>query len=48
MDHGLMTGMFIAGILLSAFPIALGVAIGVRALRYYREWRASEGSARSG
>lgn len=39
MDHGLMLGMLVGGILLSAFPIALGVAIGVKAYRYYRGWR---------
>jgi hypothetical protein len=47
MDHGLMMGMLIGGIVLSAFPIALGVAIGVRAYRYYREWRAAEIAGRS-
>ncbi len=44
MDHGLMTGMLVAGVVLSAFPIALGVAIGVRAYRYYRDWRKAEGA----
>jgi hypothetical protein len=39
MDHGLMLGMLIAGIVLSAFPIALGVAIGVLALKHYRAAR---------
>ena len=43
MDHGLMTGMLVAGVVLSAFPIALGVAIGIRAYRYYRDWRNEEG-----
>jgi hypothetical protein len=42
MDHGLMTGMLVAGVVLSAFPIALGLAIGIRAYRYYREWRSEE------
>jgi hypothetical protein len=46
MDHGLMTGMLVAGIALSAFPIALGVAIAVKAYRYYRDWKAAEGSRR--
>lgn len=46
MDHGLMTGMLIGGIVLSVFPIAVGVAIGVRAYRYYREWRTEGGQQR--
>lgn len=46
MDHGLMTGMLVAGVVLSAFPIALGVAIGIRAYRYYREWRSAETDVR--
>lgn len=42
MDHGLMTGMMIGGILLSAIPIALGVALGVAGLRLYREQREAD------
>ena len=38
-DHGLMIGMLVAGVLLSAFPIALFVALGVAALREYRATR---------
>lgn len=33
MNHGLMQGMFWAGVLLSAVPVLLGIGIGVYALR---------------
>jgi hypothetical protein len=39
MDHGLMYGMLIAGIVLSAPPILLGVVVGVLALRHRRAGR---------
>lgn len=39
MDHGLMYGMLIAGIVLSAPPLLLGVVIGVLALRNRRAGR---------
>lgn len=42
MNDGLMYGMLIGGILLSAVPITLGIAVGVLALRHYREFRAAE------
>lgn len=37
-----MQGMIVGGILLSAFPIALGVALGVAGWRLYREQRTAE------
>lgn len=40
MDHGLMNGMLVAGVLLSAIPISLGIAVGVQVLRRYRASRA--------
>lgn len=42
MDHGLMVGMFVGGILLSAFPIALGVWLFVLGIRAYRAEQAVE------
>ena len=42
MDHGLMNGMLVAGVLLSAIPISLGIAVGVRVLRWHRASRAGE------
>jgi hypothetical protein len=44
MDHGLMTGMLLGGILLSVIPLIVGVALGVLAVRHYREERRAEGS----
>jgi len=40
MNHGLMTGMFWGGVLLSAFPVLLGVGILVYVLRSWRQERA--------
>jgi hypothetical protein len=40
MNHGVMIGMLWAGVLLSAIPVALGVGIGIYALRQYRKGRA--------
>lgn len=37
-----MQGMVLGGILLSAFPIALGIALGVAGWRLYREQRAAD------
>ena len=36
MNHGLMNGMFWAGVLLSSVPVLLGVAIGAFALRSWQ------------
>ena len=43
MDHGLMTGMLIAGILMSIFPITLGIALWMVAVRLYRAERRGDG-----
>lgn len=43
MDHGLMMGMLIGGVLLSAPPIALGIYLWVLYFRQYRIHR--EGQA---
>lgn len=42
MDHGLMVGMYIGGVLLSAPPIALWVALFVWGIRAYRAERTAE------
>jgi hypothetical protein len=42
MDHGLMMGMLIGGLLLSAVPLALGTALCVAGIRIYREERERE------
>lgn len=43
MDHGLMSGMLVAGIVLSAPPILLGVIVGVLALRHRLAGRSAPG-----
>jgi len=41
MDHGgMMQGMLVAGILLSVFPLALGIGLWVAFARRWREHRA--------
>jgi hypothetical protein len=39
MDHGVMVGMFIGGVVMMAPPVLLGVGIGVYV---YRQWRAGK------
>lgn len=49
MNEGLMTGMIWGGVLLSSFPIALGIGIGIYAFRRWRAERgASDGSGAAG
>lgn len=44
MDHsGMMLGMFLAGVLLSAPPLVLGIVIGVAVLRHRRAERGGAG-----
>lgn len=45
MDSGLMTGMFWGGVLLMAFPVLLGIGIGLFVLHRYRSGRRSEPDA---
>lgn len=40
MSHGLMSGMFWGGVLLSAIPVMAGIGIGVFILRAWRHERA--------
>jgi hypothetical protein len=42
MDHGLMTGMYVAGVIFSAVPLAVAIAFGVFLLRQLRAARADE------
>ncbi len=44
MDHGLMHGMFWAGVLLSSIPVLLGIGI---AAYVVREWRIDRDSRRA-
>lgn len=39
MDDGLRTGMFLAGVVMAAAPVALGIAITVWLVRMYRRER---------
>lgn len=39
MSHGLMHGMFWAGVLLSAIPVLLGLAVAIYALRAWQHDR---------
>lgn len=39
MSHGLMHGMFWAGVLLSAIPVLLGIGIGVYVVRIWQRDR---------
>jgi hypothetical protein len=49
MDHGLMVGMLIGGILMSVFPIALFIVMFVVGFRLYRaEQSAERGEAEVG
>lgn len=41
MDHGLMSGMFWGGVLLSSVPISLGIGIGIYVLRRHLADRGS-------
>jgi hypothetical protein len=45
MNHGLMNGMFWAGVLLSSIPVMLGIAI---AAYVVREWKADRDRRRAG
>lgn len=40
MNHGLMTGMFWGGVLLSAIPVLAGIGMGVYIARTWRTERA--------
>jgi hypothetical protein len=42
MDHGLMVGMFVGGVLLSALPIGLSIALCVAGYRAYRAEQEAE------
>lgn len=48
MDHGLMQGMLLGGVLLSSVPVLLGIGIGIYVLRRFRTDRSSHprGAAR--
>ena len=41
MSHGLMEGMLLGGLLMSAIPLALGIGVALWALRRRREARAA-------
>lgn len=42
MDHRLMMGMFIGGVVMMAPPVLLGIAV---AVHVYRQWRADTAAA---